>query len=54
MAPTTKPARMRAWLEQAWLIQYLDRQLASKETAWFEAYAMERLELLRTIDADTR
>jgi len=45
---------MRAWLEQAWLIQYLDRQLATQEATWFEAYAMDRPELLRTIDADTR
>ena len=54
MAPTMTPTRMRAWLEQAWLIQYLDRQLAAEEATWFEAYAMDRPELLRTIDADTR
>jgi len=54
VAPTMTPTRMRAWLEQAWLIQYLDRQLAAQEATWFEAYAMDRPELLRTIDADTR
>ena len=54
MAPTTTPTRMSAWLEQAWLIQYLDRQLAGEEAQWFETYAMERQELLATIEADTR
>lgn len=54
MAPTTTPTRMSAWLEQAWLIRYLDRQLAGEEAQWFEAYAMERRELLATIEADTR
>lgn len=54
MAPTTTPTRMSAWLEQAWLIQYLDRQLAGEEAQWFETYAMERRELLATIEADTR
>jgi hypothetical protein len=54
VAPTTTPTRMSAWLEQAWLIQYLDRQLAGEEAQWFEAYAMERRELLATIEADTR
>ena len=54
MAPTTTPTRMSAWLEQAWLIRYLDRQLAGEEAQWFESYAMERRELLATIEADTR
>jgi len=54
VAPTTTPTRMSAWLEQAWLIQYLDRQLAGEEAQWFETYAMERRELLATIEADTR
>lgn len=54
MAPTTTPTRMSAWLEQAWLIQYLDRQLAEEEAQWFESYAMDRPELLATIEADTR
>lgn len=54
MAPTTTPTRMSAWLEQAWLIRYLDRQLAGEEARWFEAYATDRPELLATIEADTR
>jgi hypothetical protein len=54
VAPTTTPTRMSAWLEQAWLVQYLDRQLAGKEAQWFETYAMERRKLLATIEADTR
>jgi hypothetical protein len=54
VASTTSPTRMSAWLEQAWLIQYLDRQLAGEEAQWFETYAMERRELLATIEADTR
>jgi hypothetical protein len=54
MTPTTSPARMNAWLEQAWLTRYLDRQLASDEATWFEAYALDKPELLAMIDADTR
>jgi len=54
MTPTTLPARMNAWLEQAWLTRYLDRQLASDEATWFEAYALDKPELLAMIDADTR
>jgi hypothetical protein len=45
---------MSTWLEQAWLIRYLDRQLAGEEAQWFETYAMERREVLATIEADTR
>jgi hypothetical protein len=45
---------MTAWLEQAWMVQYLDRQLAGEEAQWFETYAMDRPELLTTIEADTR
>jgi hypothetical protein len=54
MTPTTSLARMNAWLEQAWLTRYLDRQLASDETTWFEAYVLDKPELLVMIDADTR
>jgi hypothetical protein len=32
MTPTTSLTRMSAWLEQAWLSRYLDRQLESEET----------------------
>jgi hypothetical protein len=45
---------MTAWLEQAWLARYLDRQLAGDETTWFEAYVLDKPELLAMIDADTR
>ncbi len=54
MTPTTSPTRMNAWLEQAWLTRYLDRQLASDEATWFEAYVLDKPELLAMIDADTR
>ena len=54
MTPTTTPTRMTAWLEQAWMVRYLDRQLASEEANWFEAYALDKPELLAMIEADTR
>lgn len=54
MSPTNTTMRMPAWLEQAWLTRYLDRQLSGDETAWFEAYALDKPELLDVIDADTR
>jgi hypothetical protein len=54
MTPITSLTRMTAWLEQAWLARYLDRQLASEETTWFEAYVLDKPELLAMIDADTR
>jgi len=54
VALTMLPTRMSAWLEQAWLIQYLDRRLAGEEAQWFESHAMERPKLLATIEADTR
>ena len=44
---------MSGWLEQAWLARYLDRQLQSNEVAWFEAYVLDKPELLAMIDADT-
>ena len=54
MTPTTTPTRMTAWLEQAWMVRYLDHQLASEEANWFEAYALDKPELLAMIEADTR
>jgi hypothetical protein len=54
VTPTTTPTRMTAWLEQAWMVRYLDRQLASEEADWFEAYALDKPELLAMIEADTR
>lgn len=54
MTPTITPTRMTAWLEQAWLVRYLDRRLASEEANWFEAYVLDKPELLAMIEADTR
>lgn len=45
---------MAVWLEQAWLERYLDRALSDHETAWFEAYVLDRAHLLEAIDVDTR
>jgi hypothetical protein len=53
VTPTTTPTRMRAWLEQAWLVRYMDRELSSEETTWFESYAMDKPELLAMIESDT-
>jgi hypothetical protein len=43
---------MAAWLESAWLARYLDRQLSAEESAWFEAYALEKPDLLAVIETD--
>ena len=51
---TPMPTHMSGWLEQAWLACYLDRQLTGEEAAWFEAYVLDKPELLDVIDADTR
>ena len=53
MTPTPWPTQMTAWLEQAWLARYLDRQLSSEESTWFEAYVLDKPELLGTIEADS-
>lgn len=44
---------MPAWLEQAWLERFLDRELAPSEQAWFEAYVLDKPELLERIEADS-
>jgi hypothetical protein len=44
---------MKAWLEQAWLSRYMDRDLSSEETTWFESYALDKPELLAMIETDT-
>jgi len=44
---------MTPWLEHAWLVRYLDRELDSDEASWFEAYAIDKPELLVKIEADT-
>jgi hypothetical protein len=54
VSPNTPPLRMTNWLEQVLLARYLDRQLTGKEAAWFEAYALDKPELLAMIEADTR
>ena len=51
---TPMPTHISGWLEQAWLARYLDRQLTGEEAAWFEAYVLDKPELLDVIDADTR
>ena len=53
MTPGIAQARMTAWLEHAWLVRYLDRELDGQEASWFEAYAMDKPELLAKIEADT-
>lgn len=51
MTPTTTP--MAAWLESAWLARYLDRQLSGDEAAWFEAYLLDKPELLGMVEVDS-
>ena len=51
MKPMSTP-RMAAWLESAWLARYLDRGLDPDEARWFEAYLLDRPELLAAVDAD--
>lgn len=53
MTPTS-PSPMPAWLSSAWLARYLERQLTPDEVAWFEAYVLDKPELLSMIEADTR
>ena len=45
--------RMPGWLESAWVARYLDRQLTDDENAWFEAYVLDKPDLLEAIDVDT-
>ena len=54
VTPNITPTPMPAWLEQTWMVRYLDHQLASEEADWFEAYALDKPDLLATIEADTR
>jgi hypothetical protein len=48
-----RPTTMAPWLERAWLMRYLDRQLGSDEQAWFEGYLLDKPELLDQLEADT-
>lgn len=43
---------MPAWLEDAWLSRYLDRQLSAEEVEWFEVYALDKPDLLARIESD--
>jgi anti-sigma factor RsiW len=45
---------MARWLEDVWLSRYLDRELNDDEQAWFEAYMLDKPQLLEQVDADTR
>lgn len=45
--------RLAAWLEDAWIERYLERQLATGEEAWFEAYVMDKADLLDRLDVDS-
>lgn len=44
---------MPAWLEQAWLQRYLDRDLTTAESEWFEGYALGNPDLVAAIEADS-
>lgn len=51
MTPGETP-RMAGWLESAWLARYLDRQLEGEELAWFEAYLLDKPELMGMVEVD--
>lgn len=51
--PIATSVRIVAWMESAWLVRYLDRQLSDDELAAFEAYVLDKPELLALIEADT-
>ena len=53
MIPRNDNERMSAWLERAWLQNYLERGLDDEESAWFEAYVLDKPELLQVIETDT-
>ncbi len=53
MIPRNDNERMSAWLERAWLQNYLERGLDDEESAWFEAYVLDKPELLQAIETDT-
>jgi len=46
-------SRLAPWLESAWMARYLERQLSADETAWFEAYVLDKPDLLTALEADT-
>lgn len=44
---------MPAWLEDAWLERYLNRETTEAETAWFEAYLLEHPGVAEALESDT-
>lgn len=52
MSPQEEAGRLAAWLEEAWLARYLDRQLTADEANWFEAYVLDKPDLLQSIEGD--
>jgi hypothetical protein len=51
LPPATLP--MAPWLEDAWLSRYLQRSLSEHELEWFEAYMLDKPQLLDRVDADS-
>jgi hypothetical protein len=43
---------MAEWLEQAWLDRYLARQLKPEESDWFEAYILDKEDILARVEDD--
>ena len=52
MTETSTSTRMAAWLEQAWVERYLGLALSDAEREWFEAYVLDKPELLSIIEDD--
>ena len=44
---------MSPWLERVWLERYLERGLSPEETQSFEAYMLDKPELLAAVESDT-
>ena len=53
MAADATNIPMSPWLERVWLERYLERELSPEETHWFEAYMLDKPELLDAVEADT-
>jgi hypothetical protein len=45
-------SRLAPWLETAWLQRYLERRLDAEESAWFEAYLIDKPGLLDRLERD--
>lgn len=52
MIDSAHSATLAEWLEDAWLQRYLDRELNDAESAWFEAYMLDKPRLIAAIDTD--